>query len=311
MSTCLVSTTPEDFIVPYQLYGSNPAISIFVSGHTVARLYCGSPEIWCHPIKIAVYATFGAVLRTNGARCSCIRFHAAMSPSPSGSWWNATHTGPPTCDNRVARSLAHASPLPAAMSDHEYGSLKLTHGIRCAATSAFATATAEATCVGQKYVRRTPNGRPSSFSHVVGSVFDLCAAPSSGPQTEDGMPRSEKVQVGVGVGGGGAGAVVAPALVIVSVTSSTLSVSPTRWPVPWTWTASARPVVWIEALRLTLCQPVSGVTKSTLCSTAVCPAAASRTSSSTCWPTREVRTEALAAYAEPATLEATGRGLVV
>src|SRR3954449_10508085 len=164
MSTCLVSTTPEDFIVPYQLYGSNPAISIFVSGHTVARLYCGSPEIWCHPIKIAVYATFGAVLRTNGARCSCIRFHAAMSPSPSGSWWNATHTGPPTAANRVARSLAHTSPLPAAMSDHEYGSLKLTHGIRCAATSAFATATAEATCVGPQSVRRTPNGRPSPLS---------------------------------------------------------------------------------------------------------------------------------------------------
>src|SRR4051795_10414254 len=140
------------------------------------------------------------------------------------------------------------------MSDQESGRLKITRGIRCAATSAFATATAEATCVGPKYVRRTPNGRPSSFSHVVGSVFELCAAPSSGPQTEDGMPRSEKVQVGVGVGVGvgGAGAVVAPALVIVSVTSSTLSVSPTRWPVPWTWTASARPVVWIEALRLTL-----------------------------------------------------------
>src|SRR4051795_10810289 len=266
MSTCLVSTTPEDFIVPYQLYGSNPAISIFVSGHTVARLYCGSPEIWCHPIKIAVYATFGAVLRTNGARCSCIRFHAAMSPSPSGSWWNATHTGPPTAANRDARSLAHTSPLPAAMSDHEYGSLKLTHGIRCAATSAFATATAEATCVGPQYVRRTPNGRPSSFSHTAGSVFELNAEPSSGPQTEDGIPRSENVQVGVGVGVGvgvvgvgvvgvgvvgvGVVGVVVPGLVRLIVTSSTVRVSPTRWPAPCTCTASARPVVWIGALSV-------------------------------------------------------------
>src|SRR3954466_9132483 len=146
------------------------------------------------------------------------------------------------------------------MSDHEYGSLKLTHGIRCAATSAFATATAEATCVGPQYVRRTPNGRPSSFSHPAGSVFELNAEPSSGPQTEDGIPRSENVQVGVGVGVGvgvvgvGVVGVVVPGVVRLIVTSSTVRVSPTRWPAPCTCTASARPVVWIGALSVSLCQ---------------------------------------------------------
>src|SRR4051794_26743497 len=226
------------------------------------------------------------------------------------------------------------------MSDHEYGSLKLTHGIRCAATSAFATATAEATCVGPQYVRRTPNGRPSSFSHTAGSVFELNAEPSSGPQTEEGIPRSENVQGGVGVGVGvgvvgvgvvgvgvvgvgvvgvgvvgvgvvgvgvvgvgvvgvgvvgvGVVGVVVPGLVRLSVTSSTSNVSPTRWPVPCTCTASPRPVVWIGAGRGSLCQLRSGIATSTVCSTGALPTAASRTSSRTCWPTRDVRTQALA-----------------
>ena len=78
-----------------------------------------------------------------GARRACIRFHAWMSPSPSGSWWMATQTGPLTVFMALARPRAQASPLPFAMADHEYGGLKLIQGTRLRAASALAVLTAE------------------------------------------------------------------------------------------------------------------------------------------------------------------------
>ena len=68
-----------------------------------------------------------------------------MSPSPSGSWWKATQTGPSSRLSRVARSFAQASPAPAAICSQEWGSLKLIHGSRPAARSAVALRTAELT----------------------------------------------------------------------------------------------------------------------------------------------------------------------
>ena len=50
----------------------------------------------------------------------CMAFHCCTSPpSFSGSWPTAIHTGPPTDFIFVARSLAHASPLPEAIWLHE------------------------------------------------------------------------------------------------------------------------------------------------------------------------------------------------
>ncbi len=78
-----------------------------------------------------------------GAIRACIRFHAWMSPSPSGSWWTATQTGPSTVFICLARFLAHASPLPLAIADQEYGALKLIQGTRFLAASALAVLTAD------------------------------------------------------------------------------------------------------------------------------------------------------------------------
>ena len=95
-------------------------------------------------MKMMLYPRFGAAARMIGARRACILFHVWMFPSPSGSWWTATQTGPLTDFIDFASFLAHASPLPLAMADQEYGALKLIHGTRFLAASALAVLTAEA-----------------------------------------------------------------------------------------------------------------------------------------------------------------------
>src|SRR4051812_5040379 len=118
-----------------------------------------------------------------GARRACMAFHFKMSPpSFSGSWSIAIHTGPPAAFIRVARSFAQASPLPAAMSAHEWGAEKLIHGTRFLATSALAMLTAEDTEPEPQKVRCTPMFLPMDFSHAFTSALAPYAAPTYAPQ---------------------------------------------------------------------------------------------------------------------------------
>src|SRR3954453_5101226 len=133
-------------------------MSTLVFGHSAGSRYWLGPYSSFHPVRITENATLGAVDRTIGPRCSCIRVHSVMSPSPSGSWWRAIHTGPSSADIRVTRSRTQASPRPSAMSVQEYGSLKLIQGTRRCARSLLAAFTAEPTEPAPQYVRRTPRG---------------------------------------------------------------------------------------------------------------------------------------------------------
>src|SRR5690242_3288644 len=117
-----------------------------------------------------------------GAIRACIAFHCCMSPSPSGSWSTATQTGPPTAFIRVARSLAQASPLPAAMSFQEYGAEKLSQPTRWLAASAVAVLTAEATEPEPQKVRCTPSFLPIADSHGFTSALPPYAPPMKAPQ---------------------------------------------------------------------------------------------------------------------------------
>ena len=133
----------------------------------------------------------------------------------------------------------------------------------------------------------------------MGSVFELYAAPTSGPQADEGMPRGENSHLDVG-----------PAASR-SVTSSTVNRSPSRWPLARIRTLSAlfdergrtvnriRCQSWVRSLKVTRWAAVST------------PSVSSRTMSAPPWPSCEVRTHALATKTDPAALGATARGLVV